>query len=38
MAERDIRNNLGTAMDQKQLAEAKAIAAGAFSRLGGVQR
>jgi hypothetical protein len=36
MAERDIRNNLGTAMDQKQLAEAKAIAAGAFNRLGGV--
>ena len=35
MAERDIRNRLGTAMDQKQLAEAKAIAAGAFGRLGG---
>lgn len=36
MAERDIRNKLLPAMDEKQLAEAKAIAAGAFSRLGGV--
>ncbi len=34
-AERTIRNGLGLRMDDKQLAECKAIAAGAFAKLGG---
>jgi hypothetical protein len=35
-AERTIRNGLGGKMDDKQLAECKAIASGAFARLEGV--
>lgn len=35
VAERDVRNNLGTPLDAKQLDEAKKIAADAYKQLGG---
>lgn len=35
IAERDVRNNLGTMLDADQLAEAKQVASAAYKRLGG---